>query len=140
MTQNPMPTPGEAPPSEPTISELVATLTTLVTDLVRGEIDLFVAQLKEKGKRFGLAIGLFAGAAVLLVFMVGVLLTAAVLALALVLPGWAAALCIAGLLLLVAALLAYLGLRGVMKAKIGTPAIKSNLARDVALVTERHRQ
>ena len=55
--------------------------------------------------------GLLAGAIVVLLFMIGVLLTAAVLALSQVLPGWLAALIVAAFLLIVAGILALIGYR-----------------------------
>lgn len=90
---------------------LLGDLPTLVSDLVRREIDLVKVEMLTKLKALGVGGGLLLGAVIVLGFMFGVLLTAAVLALSLVLPGWAAALIVAGALLLIAAVLALIGYR-----------------------------
>lgn len=102
--------------------ELVAEVPTLVTELVQREIALVKAEMTAKLTALGTGGGLLAGAAVVLLFMIGVLLTAAVLALSLVMPGWAAALVVAGVLLIVALIL---GLVGYRILKRGIPPIPS---------------
>ena len=83
--------------------ELIGELPNQVSELVRREIELVKAEMTAKLKALGSGGGLLAGAVVVLLFMVGVLLTAAVLGLAEVMPGWAAALIVAGVLLIIAA-------------------------------------
>lgn len=104
----------DLPNTEPTarkrsLLSLLADVPRLVSELVTAEIEQLKAELTAKFKALGVGAGLIAGAAVVLLFMVGVLLTAAVLALSLVMPGWAAALLVAGVLLIVAAILAWVG-------------------------------
>lgn len=91
--------------------QLVQDVPTLVKQLVQDELALAKAELLGKAKSLGVGAGLIAAAAVVVLYFIGVLLTAAVLALSLVLPGWASALIVAGLLLIVAAVLAYVGYR-----------------------------
>lgn len=100
--------------------QLIGDLPTLVTDLVKGEIDQLKSEMIVKLKALGIGGGLIAGAVVILLFMFGVLLTAAVLALSLVIPGWLAALLVALVLLIVAAIV---GLIGYRKLKAGIPPI-----------------
>lgn len=100
--------------------ELIADVPRLVSELVTAEIEQLKAEMVTKLKALGIGAGLLAAAAVVLLFMVGVLLTAAVLALALVLPGWAAALIVAGVLLIIAAILAWIGYT---RLKAGIPPI-----------------
>ena len=100
--------------------QLIGDLPTLVTDLVKGEIDQLKSEMIGKLKALGIGGGLIAGAAVILLFMFGVLLTAAVLALSLVMPGWLAALLVELVLLIVAAIV---GLIGYRKLKAGIPPI-----------------
>ena len=94
--------------------QLIGDLPTLVTDLVKGEIEQLKAEMIGKLTALGVGGGLIAGAAVILLFMVGVLLTAAILALSLVMPGWLAALLVALLLLIVAAIVGFIGYKKLM--------------------------
>lgn len=99
---------------------LIADIPNLVTDLVTAEIEQLKAEMARKFAALGIGAGLIAAAAVVLLFTVGVLLTAGILALSLVMPGWLAALLVALLLLVVAAILAWVGYK---KLKSGMPPI-----------------
>jgi hypothetical protein len=99
---------------------LITDLPGLVSDLIAAEIEQLKAELVRKFTALGIGAGLIAGAAVVLLFMVGVLLTAAILALSLVMPGWLAALLVAVVLLLIAALLGWIGYS---KLKAGLPPV-----------------
>lgn len=115
--------------------QLISDIPTLVTDLVKGEIDQLKAEMIVKLKALGIGSALIAVAAVVLLFMVGVLLTSAVLALSLVMPGWLAALLVALVLLIIAAVI---GLVGYRKLKGGIPPVPENtiksVRRDIATV------
>ena len=74
------------------------------------------AEVTQKAKRLGVGIGLFGGAGVVALLGGGARVTAAILALALVLPGWAAGLIVAAVLVLVAGVLALLGKKDVQQA------------------------
>jgi uncharacterized membrane protein YqjE len=102
---------------------LLTDLPGLVSDLIAAEIEQLKAELARKFAALGIGAGLLAGAAVVLLFMVGVLLTAAILALALVMPGWLAALIVAVVLLLIAAVL---GLIGYRKLKAAMPPVPTD--------------
>lgn len=112
--------------------QLIGDVPTLVKELVKGEIDQLKAELIVKAKAFGIGGGLIAGAAVILLFAFGVLLTAAVLALALVMPGWLAAIVVAVVLIIIAAVLGLLGYR---RIKAGLPPLPtgtiSSVKRDI---------
>ncbi|MBC7518488.1 MAG: phage holin family protein [Microbacteriaceae bacterium] len=99
---------------------LIGDIPTLVTDLVKGEIDQLKAELIVKFKALGIGAGIIVGAVVILLFAVGVLLTSAVLALALVMPGWLAALLVAVVLIIAAGLV---GLVGYRRLKLGLPPV-----------------
>lgn len=99
---------------------LIGDIPTLVTDLVRGEIDQLKAEMIVKLKALGIGGGIIAGAVVIVLFAIGVLLTAAVLALSLIMPGWLAALIIAVVLI---ALAAVVGLIGYRTLKQGIPPV-----------------
>lgn len=111
-----MTTPTPAPRKRSLI-DLVTSVPTLVRELVQREIDLLKAEMVAKVKALGIGAGLIAVALVVLLGMLGVLLTAAILALSLVMPGWLAALLVAAVLLIVAAILALIGYR-VLKSGI----------------------
>jgi uncharacterized membrane protein YqjE len=100
---------------------LIGDVPRLVTDLVKGEIELAKLELTAKAKKFGVGAGLIAAALVVLLLFVTMLLTAAVLGLGEVMPPWLAALLVALVLLIVAAVLAFIGYKSVQKALPPTP-------------------
>ncbi len=97
---------------------LIGDVPRLFTDLVRGEIEALKNELVDKAKHAGVGIGLIAVAGSFAFFALGVLIAAAVIGLSQVLPAWAAALIVAGVLLLIAAILVAIG---VQQIKEGTP-------------------
>ena len=74
---------------------------------------------------------------VVLLVMIGVLLTAAILALSLVLPGWLAALLVAAVLLIVAGILALIGYRILKK---GIPPVPTESIDSLKTTTEPSRE
>jgi uncharacterized membrane protein YqjE len=115
--------------------QLVTDIPTLVTDLIHREIDLIKAEMVAKLKALGIGAGLIAGAVIVLLGMLGVLLTAAILALSQVMPGWLAALLVAAFLLIVAGILALIGYRVLKKGipPVPTQSIES-LQRDLRAI------
>lgn len=100
---------------------LVQDVPGLVTDLVKGELALLKYEIIGTLKAFGIGAGFLVAALVFVFAMLGVLLTGIVLLLAIWLPGWASALIVAGVLLLVAALFALLGYKAIKKGLPGVP-------------------
>src|SRR4051812_33582559 len=98
------------------VGALVSQVTSDLSRLVRDELQLAKAELKEKGKEAGVGAGLFGGAGTIAVYGLGVLIAAAVLGLATAWPAWLSALVIAAGLFAIAAVAALLGKRH------GTPA------------------
>lgn len=84
---------------------LVGELPDRVSTLVRAEIDQIKAEVGFKIKHFGIGAGLVAAAAFVGIFLLGTLIATGILALALVMPAWAAALVVSGVLLLIIAIL-----------------------------------
>ena len=128
-------TPGPAPRRK-SVFALLADIPTLVTELVQREIELVKTELVTKLKALGIGAGLIAGALLVLLAMLGVLLTAAIFALTLTgLPGWAAALIVAGVLLIVAVILGLIGY-GILKQ--GVPPVPTeamdSLRRDLRAI------
>jgi len=109
---------SDASRTRPSLFQLIGDLPRLVTDLVKGEIELVKAEMTAKVKALGIGAGLIAGAAVFLLWFVAILLVAAVLGLSAVLPGWLAALIVAAVLLVIAVVL---GLVGYLRIKRGLP-------------------
>jgi uncharacterized membrane protein YqjE len=125
--QNP---PGTAPPrhaagapdpSDLSTGELVTRLSSQVSELVRGELELARAELASKGKRAGVGAGLAGAGGVLALYGGGALVAAAIAALALVVDVWLAALVVGVLLLLVAGLLAVVGKNRIQSATPPVP-------------------
>ena len=110
-----MTTPTTPGPRKRSLIELITSIPTLVTDLVTREIDLLKAEMLAKVKALGIGAGLIAGAVIVLLGMLGVLLTAAILALSLIMPGWLAALLVAAVLLIIAVILGLIGYRVLKK-------------------------
>jgi uncharacterized membrane protein YqjE len=103
------------------------------SSIVRLELELAALELKRKVVSLGLGIGLAVAAAGLLVFMTAFVYAAIAAALALVMPTWAALLVVAGILLLTAAVLAFLALNRIKK---GTPPVPEQAIQEAKLTTE----
>ncbi|MGA1836683.1 phage holin family protein [Herbiconiux sp. 11R-BC] len=99
---------------------LFAELPTLIVQLLKDEIENLKRELTARLAKLGIGVGLFVVAALLAFFALATLIAAAVLGLATVLPGWAAALIVAGALLLIAVILV---LAGVASVKKGLPIV-----------------
>ena len=106
--------------SDPTLGALVNDLTTQVPELIRSEIRLAQAEVTEKGKRAGVGIGMFSAAGLLAFFGFAALLTTIVLALALVMSAWLAALIVTVVLMAAAGIFA---LQGKNKVQEATPPL-----------------
>ena len=102
-------------PRKRSLLVLLAEIPVLVRELVVGEIELLKQEMIRKLKALGVGAGLIFGAVIVLLGMIGVLLTAAVLGLSAVMPGWLAALLIAALLLIIAVILGLVGYRVLKK-------------------------
>ncbi|GAA1956607.1 phage holin family protein [Agromyces allii] len=93
---------------ERSLFQIIGELPETVSTLVRAEIDQVKAEISYKLKHFGIGAGLVAGAAVVGVFLLFTLITAAIFAFALIMPAWAAALTVGGILLVVIAVLLWI--------------------------------
>lgn len=126
--------------SEETLGGLVHRLSEQLPELIRSEIHLAQAELAEKGKKAGVGIGMFSVAGLLAFFGLAVLVTTAILALALALPAWASALVVAAVLLAGAGLAAVLGRNRVQAATPPKPELAMESVRlDVAAIKGDHR-
>lgn len=97
--------------------------------LVAGELALFKAEMTAKAKAAGIGAGLLVGALVFVFFALCALVTTAVLAFALILPAWLAALVVGVILLLLAGIAALIG---VAKLKKGMPPVPDDLKQELS--------
>lgn len=129
---------GSTAVEDRSIAQLVQDMSEQVRRLVRDELRLATEELKQKGKRAGVGAGLTGVAGIVALFGAATLIACAVLALALVLPGWAAALIIGVVLLAVAGIAAKVGTK---QLKSATPPIPEEAAagvqKDVEVVRQR---
>jgi len=93
------------------MADLIHQASEQLSTLVRDELALARLEMTSKAKRAGTGAGLVGGAALLGLYGLFGVLAGAVLALALVVPAWAAALLVGGLLLVIAGVLALVGRR-----------------------------
>ncbi|MEU2160011.1 phage holin family protein [Streptomyces chengbuensis] len=115
------------------MSELVQRASQQLTELVRGELALAQAEMKEKGRRYGKGGRLFGGAGVVGFLTLQALTATAVAALAVPLPVWAAALVVTVVLGAIAAVLAVRGRKQVDQAAPPAPQQTiENVKADVA--------
>ncbi|KQO96565.1 phage holin family protein [Leifsonia sp. Leaf264] len=115
--------------------QLVGELPTLIRDLLQAEIASFKAELVARGKSVGVAAGLFIVALFFLFWLFAVLIEAAVFAFALIVPAWAAALIVGGILLVIIAILVFAGIASYKRAtKEPEASIKEHIQTDVDVV------
>jgi MFS family permease len=124
-------------PAQMSTGELISELSQTTSALVRDEIRLATAELKEKGKHAGIGIGMFGAAGIVALFGGGALVATAIAGLAMAMDTWAAALIVTAVLFAVAGVLALLGKKQVGAATPPKPeqAIEG-LQADVATVKE----
>jgi len=133
---------GASPlPENASTGQLIGQLTEQISRLVRDEARLAQAEVTQKAKKLGVGAGLFGGAGLVAFFGVAALVAAAILALALVMPGWLAALIVGVVLLAVAGVLALIGKKDVQKGSppVPTEAI-AGIRTDIATVKESARR
>ena len=130
--------PGSSPSSDDTsVGDLVKAMSADLSRLVRDELQLAQVELSVKAKTAGVGIGAFGGAGVLAFYGGAVLIAAAVLALALVLPAWLAALIVGIVVLAIAGVAALIGKKKVSAAGPAVPErTVASVKEDVAEIKE----
>jgi len=114
-----MTTPQGTPPRERKgLFAMIADIPGLIRELIEAEIESLKAEIIGKLKAAGIGAGFLVTAGAFAFFAVLVLTAAGILALALVLPAWAAALVVGGALLVLAGIAAAIG---VAQLKHGVP-------------------
>jgi uncharacterized membrane protein YqjE len=123
---------------ERSVGDLTKQLTQNISELVRKELELAKAELTAKARTLAVGGGLVAGGVVLLLVTLGCLTAAGIMALAIVLPDWAAALVVGAVVALVAGLLVMVGLKSIRRATPPVPAeTVESVKEDVAWVKTR---
>src|SRR3569833_287032 len=128
---------SEPAPRNASTADLVGSLTEQLGTLVRDEVRLAQAEITQKAKRLGVGAGLFGGAGLVAVLGLNALITAGILGLAHVLPGWLAGILVAVVLFAVAGVLALIGRKDVQQAAPPLPTeTLASVQADVAAVKE----
>ncbi len=128
-------------PAEPrrSLFQLIGSLPSLIGDLVRAEIDAIKQEPKEKAIRAGVGVGLLLTGVFTLLLALVVLVIAAIAGLATVLPFWASALIIFGVLVLLAIVFVFAGLAALKSTK-GAPEQIGKLGDDFRLLSREGRR
>jgi hypothetical protein len=101
------------------VGDLVKELSGQVSVLMHQEIELARTEATEKAKKAGVGVGILGGAGIAAFLMLGSLTAFLILALALVIPDWAAALCVTAVW---AGVAGFLALRGRERVRqVGAP-------------------
>lgn len=132
------PQPGSYQPTrEPSLGELLTQLSTQTSRLVRDEMRLAQQEIRDSLRHAGKGAGLISAAGVLAFLGAATLIAAAVAALALVLPVWAAALIVGAVLLAVAAVVGMVSRREAERVTPAAPRTVSNVRQDIEEVKVR---
>ncbi|SEQ37900.1 phage holin family protein [Microlunatus flavus] len=124
-------------PADKSVGELIRSMSEDLSALVRDEIRLAQAEVGQKAKKAGIGIGALGGAGVVALYGLGVLIAAAVLALAGPLPAWLAALIVAVVLFVVAGVAALVGKKQLSQAAPPVPTETiASVKTDVAEIKE----
>lgn len=126
--------------TDASMGELVSRLSQEMSSLVRGEFDLARLELTEKAKHTGKGAGAFGAAGLAALYGLGALTATAILALALVMDAWLAALLVGVVLLAIAGCIALFGKKQVSEgAPMKPERATENLRRDVEAVRHHRR-
>jgi uncharacterized membrane protein YqjE len=132
-----MDTQGRRDPVDRSIGQVVSDLFKDGSDLLRQEIELAKTEMRENVSRITRdGIGVAIGAAFALVGLLA-LVAAGILALALVMPEWAAALIVGGVLMLVGMVLVMTNLRAMRNTGITPRRTVETLREDARMVREK---
>lgn len=110
------------------LPELTKDLVAQLRRLVASELALFKAEMSAKAKAAGVGAGLLVAALVFVFFALCALVTTAVLAFALIVPAWLAALIVAGILLVLGIIAALIGRASL---KRGVPPVPDDLKQEL---------
>ncbi|WP_395244763.1 phage holin family protein [Agromyces sp. MMS24-K17] len=118
---------------ERSLFTLIGELPDRISTLIRAEIDQIKAELGYKAKHFGIGAALIAAAAFVAIFLLGTIIATLIIALSLVMPLWAAALTVCGILVLIIAVLVAIAMVSFRRGSEPLESIES-LKRDLDAV------
>lgn len=127
-------TPERAPGSDPGLGELVGDFTQDVSTLIRDEMALAKVEIQQSVKDAGVGAGLFSAAGIVAMYGLGALIATGILALALLVDAWLAALIVTGVLFLIAGALAFVGKRHLAEVSPAVDSASDNVRRDIETV------
>lgn len=125
--------------SEPSTAQLITRLSEQTSRLLRVELRLAQAEFSAKAKQGGVGAGLFGAATILAWFGFAALVTTAILALALIVPAWAAALIVTAVLFIIAGIAALMGKKKIERISPTPDRTIANVNRDIDEVKESSR-
>jgi len=127
----PVSTPVSNPAQTEPVGQLVGDVSRDVSALIRDEMALAKVEITASVKKAGIGAGLFGAAGLLALYGVGALVATAILALALVVDAWLAALIVTVVLFAAAGVAALVGKKEVDQASPPLDATKDGVRRDV---------
>lgn len=116
------------------IGELFGELSNQISALIRGEIELTKVKAIAVAKKSGTGAGILAAAGVFALYLLGWIFHTIEEGIATALPQWAAALIVCGILLVIVAILALVGMSLLKKGMRDKPAPQVNMKLNVAAV------
>lgn len=132
---------AEVDVTDASVAELLQRLSQQTATLVRQEMRLAQAEMKEKGKRAGFGAGLFGGAGVVALGAFGALVAGLILLLGEAVDMWASAFIVTAGLAAIAAVMAMVGKRQIDQATPPKPeAAMESVQADVAEIKEKARR
>lgn len=120
--------------SEPSPAELISRLSEQTSRLVRDEFKLARAEMTATAKQGGVGAGLLGAGGALAAYGFAALIATAIIALALVLPAWAAALIVTAVLFIAAAIAALVGKKKVQALSLTPERTIDSVQEDIAEV------
>lgn len=117
-----------------TIGELFGELSNQISTLIRGEIELTKVKATTLAKKAGIGGGILVGAAIFALYLLGWIFHSIEEAFDLVMPPWAAALTVTGILLLIVIILAAVGAVLLKRGLQEKPDPKTNMKLNIDAV------
>lgn len=119
------------PVADASIGDLMGQLSSQTSRLIRDEMRLAQREFQDSARHAGLGAALFSVAGLLAFFGLATFIAAAVAALALVLPVWAAALIVGAVLFIVAGIAALVGRKEAQEVTPATPRTVETVKADI---------
>ncbi|MFT0847251.1 phage holin family protein [Actinomycetaceae bacterium L2_0104] len=126
-------------PQQPSTAELITQLSEQTSRLVRDELKLAKAEMTSSAKQGGAGIGLLGAGGFLAAYGFAALIATAIIALALVVPAWVAALIVTVVLFAAAGIAALIGKKKVQEVSLAPERTIDNVTKDISEIKEKAR-